>query len=151
MLVIINRFLFMAVLEKPTDVKVEPTDVKNVYNVSWKMVDSPELTYFKVQYGDAWHVTFTRDIPAANRSTLVSVDEREPGTIVDFYVYPFRGLAEIGENSDPASFVVPGGALFCLHSLKHLALTTHAFKLLMLYRIYVGNQKAFRSSTEYPM
>ncbi len=110
----------MAVLEQPTDVKAELTDMANVYNVSWKMVETPDLAYFKVRYGDDWHYTFSKVIPAADRSTLVTVTEREPGTIVEFYVYPFTDFAEVGKHSDPASFVVPGGAFtyVCFHCYR---------------------------------
>ncbi len=103
-------FLFAAVLQKPTDVKVEPTEFNNVYNVSWKMVDTPALDYFKVRFGSTFHYTFTNDIPAADRSTTVVLSEREPGTVVEFFVIPFTASGEEGNHSDPASFVVPGGA-----------------------------------------
>ncbi len=103
-------FLFAAVLEKPTDVKVEPTEFNNVYNVSWKMVDTPALDYFKVRFGSTFHYTFTDDIPPADRSTIVTLSERDPGTIFEFYVYPFTDSGEEGNHSDLASFVVPGGA-----------------------------------------
>ncbi len=115
-------FSFVAVLQKPTDVKVEPTEFNNVYSVSWKMVDTPALEYFKVRFGDTFHYTYTDDIPAANRSTIVILSERKPGTIVEFYVYPFTASGEEGNHSDPASFVVPGGAFtyVCSFSLPNL-------------------------------
>ncbi len=100
----------MTVLATPTDEKLEPTDTENGYKVSWQMVETPALRYFKVQYGNTWHLTYTQDIPAADRSTIVILTERTPGTIVEFYVYPFTAFAERGNRSDPASFVVPGGA-----------------------------------------
>ncbi len=137
-----------AVLEKPTDVKVELTDKDDVYNVSWKMLETPALKYFKVRYGDNWHYTFTDAIPAANRSTIISVTKRDPGTIVEFYVYPFTAFAEIGNHSDPASFVVPGGALtFVLFVFIVIVETCNinCIHLLRLFRTYVANHKAFRN------
>ncbi len=117
----------MAVLEKPTDVKVEPTEFNNVYNVSWKMVGTPALEYFKVRFGSTFQYRFTDAIPAANRSTIVRVTERHPGTIVEFYVYPFTASGEVGNHSDPASFVVPGGAFtfVCLFSLPNLVFAAY--------------------------